>query len=112
MIRRPPRSTLFPYTTLFRSPPACRAPAPAPPAIAPRAHPLRLAGSRGIATQPAALPVRALPAGLLRWPAPLPARPASAATASGPGAALRTAAPLGRLVTDLRVGEIREFAGR
>src|SRR3989441_8088296 len=35
MIRRPPRSTLFPYTTLFRSPfgaarcaPAARAPAP------------------------------------------------------------------------------------
>src|SRR3712207_6909293 len=25
MIRRPPRSTLFPYTTLFRSPPWCRA---------------------------------------------------------------------------------------
>src|SRR2546430_4718752 len=25
MIRRPPRSTLFPYTTLFRSPPACEA---------------------------------------------------------------------------------------
>src|SRR2546422_10910990 len=24
MIRRPPRSTLFPYTTLFRSPGACR----------------------------------------------------------------------------------------
>src|SRR3712207_6950503 len=24
MIRRPPRSTLFPYTTLFRSPPARR----------------------------------------------------------------------------------------
>src|SRR5205085_8370211 len=24
MIRRPPRSTLFPYTTLFRSPPPCR----------------------------------------------------------------------------------------
>src|SRR3712207_7282887 len=24
MIRRPPRSTLFPYTTLFRSPVACR----------------------------------------------------------------------------------------
>src|SRR2546430_11817030 len=23
MIRRPPRSTLFPYTTLFRSPPIC-----------------------------------------------------------------------------------------
>src|SRR2546422_7249057 len=26
MIRRPPRSTLFPYTTLFRSPPARRGP--------------------------------------------------------------------------------------
>src|SRR3712207_9574554 len=25
MIRRPPRSTLFPYTTLFRSPLRCRA---------------------------------------------------------------------------------------
>src|SRR2546427_6092639 len=28
MIRRPPRSTLFPYTTLFRSTPALRAPSP------------------------------------------------------------------------------------
>src|SRR2546425_2552092 len=28
MIRRPPRSTLFPYTTLFRS--ACRRPGPGP----------------------------------------------------------------------------------
>src|SRR5437868_7993023 len=26
MIRRPPRSTLFPYTTLFRSTESCRAP--------------------------------------------------------------------------------------
>src|SRR5438093_2024832 len=32
MIRRPPRSTLFPYTTLFRSP----AQAPGPPERAPR----------------------------------------------------------------------------
>src|SRR5579862_9973421 len=37
MIRRPPRSTLFPYTTLFRSPPptpqptAQRTPSPTPP---------------------------------------------------------------------------------
>src|SRR3990172_94051 len=38
MIRRPPRSTLFPYTTLFRSPcsrcpalPACAPGAPSPP---------------------------------------------------------------------------------
>src|ERR1041384_6776392 len=29
MIRRPPRSTLFPYTTLFRSPAAARAANPA-----------------------------------------------------------------------------------
>src|SRR5258707_8585915 len=28
MIRRPPRSTLFPYTTLFRSPPRASWPAP------------------------------------------------------------------------------------
>src|SRR5438552_5467286 len=28
MIRRPPRSTLFPYTTLFRSPPPARGPQP------------------------------------------------------------------------------------
>src|SRR5258708_14394558 len=30
MIRRPPRSTLFPYTTLFRSPDALQAGQPAP----------------------------------------------------------------------------------
>src|SRR6266566_9100521 len=30
MIRRPPRSTLFPYTTLFRSPPGHRIPRPCP----------------------------------------------------------------------------------
>src|SRR2546426_1512926 len=35
MIRRPPRSTLFPYTTLFRSPLRWRRPRPAP-AIGPR----------------------------------------------------------------------------
>src|SRR5258708_9246838 len=29
MIRRPPRSTLFPYTTLFRSRPFCFTPGPA-----------------------------------------------------------------------------------
>src|SRR3712207_8850531 len=30
MIRRPPRSTLFPYTTLFRSPGGLRRPGPVP----------------------------------------------------------------------------------
>src|SRR3712207_9258527 len=36
MIRRPPRSTLFPYTTLFRSPPRCAPPNPGDPPGAPR----------------------------------------------------------------------------
>src|SRR6476646_11706954 len=40
MIRRPPRSTLFPYTTLFRSP-RCRTARPRPPA------PCRAARDRG-----------------------------------------------------------------
>src|SRR2546425_6227466 len=37
MIRRPPRSTLFPYTTLFRSPstPSARASSRRPPPFAP-----------------------------------------------------------------------------
>src|SRR3712207_8400775 len=35
MIRRPPRSTLFPYTTLFRSPPGTTTPPPAPVAAPP-----------------------------------------------------------------------------
>src|SRR2546430_10289419 len=43
MIRRPPRSTLFPYTTLFRPPPPHRA-HPADPARGPAALPV--GGSR------------------------------------------------------------------
>src|SRR5689334_24744482 len=43
MIRRPPRSTLFPYTTLFRSPPASCAGRPAPADLVP---PRRRAGQR------------------------------------------------------------------
>src|SRR3989442_5995251 len=35
MIRRPPRSTLFPYTTLFRSPQATRTDRSARPLVAP-----------------------------------------------------------------------------
>src|SRR2546423_10110131 len=42
MIRRPPRSTLFPYTTLFRSPRRgtdfCRCPAPPEKCCRPRVH--------------------------------------------------------------------------
>src|SRR2546425_9138595 len=44
MIRRPPRSTLFPYTTLFRSHGALDVPAGA--AGSPRARPGRLPGLR------------------------------------------------------------------
>src|SRR5256885_9796986 len=42
MIRRPPRSTLFPYTTLFRSPfPRCSL----PPHMPPSSHPAPLHAS-------------------------------------------------------------------
>src|SRR3712207_7344856 len=45
MIRRPPRSTLFPYTTLFRSTAPARRPSSAPCGVqlrgAHRGHPLR-----------------------------------------------------------------------
>src|SRR3712207_8692517 len=48
MIRRPPRSTLFPYTTLFRSRPARGGPPPLlRPAAAVAARPDR-AGERGL----------------------------------------------------------------
>src|SRR5438876_7243096 len=46
MIRRPPRSTLFPYTTLFRSRAAGRGPAAARGAEAARVPRLRLGGHR------------------------------------------------------------------
>src|SRR5204863_5765388 len=44
MIRRPPRSTLFPYTTLFRSPSASRGPdrcGPADGSRSPTSYPVR-----------------------------------------------------------------------
>src|SRR3712207_7933573 len=51
MIRRPPRSTLFPYTTLFRSP---RRRPPAPPRRRPDAQPrvLRAPARRGQGRDP------------------------------------------------------------
>src|SRR2546427_7183647 len=57
MIRRPPRSTLFPYTTLFRS---CAPAGPASPAGA------ATAGAAGRAGRPAHRPDRARPAGCFR----------------------------------------------
>src|SRR5258707_2529358 len=45
MIRRPPRSTLFPYTTLFRSRLQCPAPL-ATRALAPQSSPRRLQSCR------------------------------------------------------------------
>src|SRR2546422_4547048 len=46
MIRRPPRSTLFPYTTLFRSLPALAGEAPRAARGAARADPLGPRGGR------------------------------------------------------------------
>src|SRR5438876_4606154 len=46
MIRRPPRSTLFPYTTLFRSPPRLARPSDADPRLRQRNR------GRGATTRP------------------------------------------------------------
>src|SRR5205807_4726990 len=46
MMRPPPRSTLFPYTTLFRSAPATAVPPARPPGGAFRESPLRSPGDR------------------------------------------------------------------
>src|SRR3989442_7483208 len=47
MIRRPPRSTLFPYTTLFRSPAACRGSRPPRgEVVVPDRHPVLLSRRR------------------------------------------------------------------
>src|SRR2546427_5387460 len=53
MIRRPPRSTLFPYTTLFRSPPRSCAAAPDAPARR-GATPARRGRAAPAAARPAA----------------------------------------------------------
>src|SRR2546425_2955878 len=45
MIRRPPRSTLFPYTTLFRS--ACPPASPPPSGTAPRRRDAQHTSTRG-----------------------------------------------------------------
>src|SRR2546426_8466193 len=47
MIRRPPRSTLFPYTTLFRSSPTPARREPATPAAMPTPAPLCATVDRG-----------------------------------------------------------------
>src|SRR3712207_7034681 len=56
MIRRPPRSTLFPYTTLFRSAGPTPANGAAPPAAAPGAHTPRAAAGTPVSPAPV-LPV-------------------------------------------------------
>src|SRR5256885_12049961 len=56
MIRRPPRSTLFPYTTLFRSGPrgrAARRDGPSPRAARPRGRGGRRGGAAGARETPA-----------------------------------------------------------
>src|SRR3712207_8085465 len=61
MIRRPPRSTLFPYTTLFRSRPRDRAGHRAPVAADPARHGLAVRAAR-----PVLRPVRAAGRGRAR----------------------------------------------
>src|SRR5258708_30492530 len=51
MIRRPPRSTLFPYTTLFRSPPEIRSARPSATDVLPGCAPDR-PPARGEPAQP------------------------------------------------------------
>src|SRR3989441_12775965 len=62
MIRRPPRSTLFPYTTLFRSPVVLAARAPAPTAVLPEAAVLlsKLLSPTAVLPPPVVLDWRAL----------------------------------------------------
>src|SRR3712207_8281022 len=52
MIRRPPRSTLFPYTTLFRSAPAARLPALDQQVLHPRPPPPELLRPMGGGARP------------------------------------------------------------
>src|SRR5256885_8189206 len=53
MIRRPPRSTLFPYTTLFRSGEARRLVLPRPTVPERQAHSRRVAAEDGARASPA-----------------------------------------------------------
>src|SRR5438552_5783562 len=61
MLRRPPRSTLFPYTTLFRSLRPRRPPAPR---AAPRPHPLAVEAPLRAPAQRVRHPDRARVAGM------------------------------------------------
>src|SRR3712207_7488814 len=60
MIRRPPRSTLFPYTTLFRSDAGLRAHAPAPQQVG---EPVGGAVQLGVGERPLVLGERRRPGG-------------------------------------------------
>src|SRR2546430_1602451 len=75
MIRRPPRSTLFPYTTLFRSLGAAGRWTVRRRHLAQRHAPVRRAGAAaGRARRPARRPVLARRGGLLRAARPAPVR--------------------------------------
>src|SRR2546422_7833032 len=74
MIRRPPRSTLFPYTTLFRSSSSVRA-GPGPPRAFGRSAPV--IGAMGLTARPPPTPPTPpppLPLAPVPWP-PTPPRP-------------------------------------
>src|SRR5256885_16768112 len=96
MIRRPPRSTLFPYTTLFRSGPACRAPEADPSgerararmgsAVA-RGHAAPARGARGgglVSAPPRDAPLQTITPD---WPAPPAVRAAFTLRTGGVSAA-------------------------
>src|SRR2546425_283904 len=116
MIRRPPRSTLFPYTTLFRSllPRTGRA------GRRPRDHHGR--GSRALARDAAPAPgrvpgspraaVRLLHPRLPDEPHPFPARPPASQRARDPRGALGQPVPLHRLSGHRRGREARRGSGR
>src|SRR5690606_38217163 len=99
MIRRPPRSTLFPYTTLFRSPRDIQAPESEGPRAVPRSRrPRVLAARRGAQPHDGRVARSSRPAGILRngelrraegWQA-------SGAAAAVDGGAGRAAAPATR----------------
>src|SRR5205823_6279840 len=96
-IRHPPRSTLFPYTTLFRSPPPlCAPPAPCPCCRVPTAPALR--GARYAVTRPPPRPAPLRSAGASCPPARRTGRghPAHPAPRAGRSPAATPPVPLRR----------------
>src|ERR1035441_5844302 len=100
MTRRPPRSTLFPYTTLFRSPAGSAPAAPlslaaasgrSSPATSPAADPILSAAFESGSSAALRIPAHSVPTGTARSsasPSPPAARPLRSSAASSADAAL------------------------